>query len=295
MLCLRVESTSFHSKLIEIVIFYYSVTKMNSQSNSTNEQTSRSLVEDTRVQSSTDGVGPSTGQEGRRVGAASPGTSGSSDTEMRKKMKVVKLPGNEHLSLVDAEDESKVICHIFPFPAGQYTQILGERNGAEASMRPMDEERCQIIHTLAGSHFLPVKFAAQLTAAIRSMQPGDMLQLSRHRPVEEGSKICWEVEVKLYNGRFRGWDFETEAKMTREKMTLLDTGRVVQQDIRISSAPVPESDLVRFHMCGPPDCDYEEVRECHQQIGECNYAKLHQRLTKMRVTPSTSTVQVQIG
>ena len=129
---------------------------MNSQHDSTNEQTSRSLVEDTRVQSSTDGVGPSTGQEGRGVGAASPGTSGSSDTEMRKKMKVVKLPGNEHLSLVDAEDESKVICHIFPFPAGQYTQILGERNGAEARMRPMDEERCQIIHTLAGSHFLPV-------------------------------------------------------------------------------------------------------------------------------------------
>ena len=205
----------------------------------------------------------------------------------------MKLPGNEQLSLVDAEDESKVICHIFPFPVGQYTQILGERNGAEASMRPMDEERCQIIHTLAGSHFLPVKFAAQLTAAIRSMQPGDMLQLSRHRPVEEGSKICWEVELKLYNGRFRGWDFETEAQMTKEKRTLLDTGRVVRQDIRISSAPVPESDLVRFHMCGPPDCDYDEVRECHQQIGECNYAKLHQKITKMWVTPSTSTVQVQ--
>ena len=117
MLCIRVESTSFHSKLIEIVIFSYSVTKMKSQSNSTNEQTSRSLVEDTRVQSSTNGVGPSTGQEGRRVGAASPGTSGSSDAEIRRKMKVVKLPGNEHLSLVDAEDERKVICHLFPFPA----------------------------------------------------------------------------------------------------------------------------------------------------------------------------------
>ena len=75
-------------------------------------------------------------------------------------------------------------------------------------------------------------------------------------------------------------------------MALLDTGRVVRQDIRINSAPVPESDLVRLQMCGP-HCDYEEVRECHQQIGECNYAKLHQRLTKMRVTPSTSTVQVQ--
>ena len=197
-------------------------------------------MEDTRVQSSTNGVGPSTGQEGRGVGAASPGTSGSSDAEIQKMMKAVKLSGNEHLSLVDAEDESKVICHLFPFPAGQYTQTLGEGDGAEANMIPMDEERCQIVHTLAGSHFLPVKFGAQVTAALRSMQPGDMVQLSRHRPIEEGSKICWEVHVKLYNGRFRGWDFETEAKMTREKMTLLDTGRVVRQDIRISSAPVPE-------------------------------------------------------
>ena len=108
------------------------------------------------------------------------------------------------------------------------------------------------------SHFLPVKFGAQVTAAIRSMQPGDMLQLSRHRPVEEGSNICWEVEVKLYNGRFRGRDFETEAQMTKEKRKLLDTGRVIRQDIRINSAPVPNSDLVRFHMCGPPDCDFEE-------------------------------------
>ena len=96
---------------------------MNSQSNSTNEQTSRSLVEDTRVQSSTKGIGPSTGQEGRRVGAANPGTSGSSDAEIQKKMKAVKLSGNEHLSLVDEEDERKVICHLFPFPEDQYTQI----------------------------------------------------------------------------------------------------------------------------------------------------------------------------
>ena len=81
--------------------------------------------------------------------------------------------------------------------------------------------------------------------------------------------------------------------MTKEKRKLLDTGRVIRQDIRINSAPVPSSDLVRFHMCGPPDCDFEEVRECSQQIGECNYARLHQRLTKMRVAISTSTVQVQ--
>ena len=81
--------------------------------------------------------------------------------------------------------------------------------------------------------------------------------------------------------------------MTNEKMALLDIGRVVQQDIRINSAPVPESELIRFHMCGPTDCDYDEVRECHQQIGKCNYAKLHQKLTKMRVTPFTSTVQIQ--
>ena len=100
------------------------------------------------------------------------------------------------------------------------------------------------------------------------MQPGDMVQLSRHRPVEEGSKVCWTVDVRLYNGRFRGWDFETEAQMTKEKRKLLDTGRVVRQDIRVKSAPVPSSELVRFPMCGPPDCDFEEVRECSQRVGE---------------------------
>ena len=100
---------------------------MNSQNDSTNEQTSRSLVEDTRVQSSTNGVGPSTGQEGRRDGAASPGTSVSSDAEIQKRMKAVKLSGNEHLSLVDAEDESKVICHIFPFPAGSVYSDSGRK------------------------------------------------------------------------------------------------------------------------------------------------------------------------
>ena len=160
-------------------------------------------------------------------------------------------------------------------------------------MLPLDVERCQIIHTLAGSHPLPVKFWAQATAALRSMRYDDMVQLSRHRPIAPGSRICRTVDVRLYNGRFRGWDFETEAKMTKEKMAILDTGRVVQQDIRINSAPVPESELVRFHMCGPPDCNYDEVREWHQQIGRCNYAKLHQKLTKMRVAPSSSTVQIQ--
>ena len=116
MLCLHVEST-FHSiTFIEIIILYLFINfiKMNFQRDLTDGQTSRSLVEDTRVQSSTNDVGPSTGQEERRDGAASPGTSGSSGAEMRKKLKVVKLSGNEHLSLVDAEDESKVICTFSP-------------------------------------------------------------------------------------------------------------------------------------------------------------------------------------
>ena len=82
--------------------------------------------------------------------------------------------------------------------------------------------------------------------------------------------------------------------MTNEKMALLDTGRVVQQDIRLpDSDPVPESELVRFHMCGPPDCNYDEITGLHKQIGKRNYAKVHQELTKMQVAPSTSTVQIQ--
>ena len=36
-----------------------------------------------------------------------------------------------------------------------------------------------------------------------------------------------------------------------------------------------------------------KIREWHQQIGRCNYEKWHQKLTKMRVAPSTSTVQIQ--
>ena len=166
----------------------------------------------------------------------------------------MKLLGNEHFSLVDIEDENKVICLIFPFPVNQNAQTLGGRD-ATAIYLPMDEERCQIVHTLAGSHFLPVKVAMQLVAALRSMKADDMLQLSRHRPVEEGSNVCDVVELKLYNGRLRGWDFETDNEMTKEKRKLLDTGRVVRQDIRVKSAPVPSSELVRFHMCGPPDCN----------------------------------------
>ena len=101
------------------------------------------------------------------------------------------------------------------------------------------------------------------------------------------------MDLKLYNGRLRGWDFETDDEMTKEKRKLLDTGRVIRQDIRVRSAPVPNSELTRFHMCGPPDCNFEEIRECSQRIGELNYAGLHQKLTKMRVVIPTSTVQVQ--
>ena len=104
---------SHYSKLTEIIIVYHSV-KMNSQNDSTNEQTSRSLVEDTRVQSSTNGVGPSTGLEGRRDGAASPGTSGSSDAEMQKRLKAVKLSemdpdhGDDDQDDKDEEEEGEM-------------------------------------------------------------------------------------------------------------------------------------------------------------------------------------------
>ena len=244
---------------------------MNPQREVIEEQTSRSLVANARVQSGTNEVGPSTGREEQRNGAASSGASGSSGAELQRRFKVVRLSGNEHFSLVEVEDERKVICLVFPFPVNQSAQVLGGR-GATATYRPMDEERCQIVHTLAGSHFLPVKVAMQLVAALRSMRAGDMLQLSRHRPVEEGSTRCDVVELKLYNGRLRGWDFETDSEMTKEKRKLLDTGRVISQDIRVRSAPVPISELTRFHMCGPPDCDLDEIRECSQRIGEFNYA-----------------------
>ena len=111
------------------------------------------------VQSSTSGVGPSTGQEDRR-------TNETSVAETRRRMKKVKLSGNEHFSLVDEEDEAKVNCDFFPFPEEEYAQIPGGRDGAEADMLPMDEERCQIIHTLAGPHLLPVNFGAQATAEV---------------------------------------------------------------------------------------------------------------------------------
>ena len=80
---------------------------MNPQRDLTDEQTSRSLVEDARVQSSTNEVGPSTGQEEQRNGAASPGASGSSEAELQRRLKVVKLSGNEHFSLVEVEDEAR--------------------------------------------------------------------------------------------------------------------------------------------------------------------------------------------
>ena len=80
-------------------------------------------------------------------------------------MKKVKLPGNEHFSLVDKEDERKVNCDLFPFPEEEYVQIPGEDDGAEDDMLPLDVERCHIIHTLAGPHLLPEKFGAQATAA----------------------------------------------------------------------------------------------------------------------------------
>ena len=153
----------------------------------------------------------------------------------------MKLPGNEHFSLVDEDDERKVNCDFFTFPEEEYAQIPGEEDCAEADMLAVDEERCHIIHTLAGSHLLPVKFGAQATAALRSMRYDGMVQLCRHRPIAPGSRICRTVDVRLNNGRFRGWDFETDVKMTNEKMALLDTGRVDQQDIRINSAPVPIS------------------------------------------------------
>ena len=174
----------------------------------------------------------------------------------------------------------------FPFPVDQ-RQTLGGRD-ATAIYLPIDEERCQILHTLAGSHFLPVKVAMQLVAALRSMRADDMLQLSRHRPVEEGSNRCDVVELKLYNGRFRGWDFETEDQMTKEEAWIL-----VSYQPRHSSqnAPVPSSELTRFHMCGPPDCNFEEIREsANWRTQLCWVAP---EAHKMQVVIPTSTVQVQ--
>ena len=147
-------------------------------------------------------------------------------------MKIVKLPGNEHFSLVDEEDKRKVICDLFPFPEDQYTQIPGEEDGAEADMLPLDVERCHITHTLAGPHFLPVKFGAQATAALRSMRADDLVQVSRSRPIKPGFSLVTTKTCTLYNGRLRGYDFETEKRMTNEKMERLDTGRVIQKDIR---------------------------------------------------------------
>ena len=98
---------------------------MNPQSDPTTEQTSGSLVvrEDPAVQSGTSGGGPSTGQEDGRIGVTGPGTSESSATERRIRLKKVKLPGNDHSSLVRVEDE-KVVCNLYPYPEEDNTQIL---------------------------------------------------------------------------------------------------------------------------------------------------------------------------
>ena len=88
---------------------------MNPQREVIEEQTSRSLVANARVQSGTNEVGPSTGREERRNGAASSGASGSSGAELQRRFKVVRLSGNEHFSLVEVEDERKVICLVSPF------------------------------------------------------------------------------------------------------------------------------------------------------------------------------------
>ena len=138
-------------------------------------------------------------------------------------------------------------CDLFPFPEEEYAQIPGEGDGADADMLPLDVERCHIIHTLAGPHFLPVKFGAQATAVLQSMGPEDLVQLSRSRPIAPGSSLVKTKTITLYNGRLRGHDFETEDRMTNEKMARLDTGRVVQKDIKQSdSDPVPEADWRRW-------------------------------------------------
>ena len=122
---LYVESTfHFHSITYQKLSFSVDRTlfEMNPQRDLTEEQTSRSLVENARVQSSTNEVDPSTGREEQRNGAASSGASGSSGAELQRRFKVVRLSGNEHFSLVEVEDESKVICLIFPFPVDRTAQ-----------------------------------------------------------------------------------------------------------------------------------------------------------------------------
>ena len=83
---------------------------MSSQLDTTVNQTSGSLVEreDRAVQSGTNGGGPSTGQEYGRIGVTSPGTNESSATERRIRLKKVKMPGNDHSSLVKVQDEEVV-------------------------------------------------------------------------------------------------------------------------------------------------------------------------------------------
>ena len=63
--------------------------------------------------------------------------------------------------------------------------------------------------------------------------------------------------------------------MTKEKMKRLDTGRVIEKDLKQpSSEPVPKEKLFRFHTCGPPDCQFGQLTELHKKIGSKNHAKI---------------------
>ena len=82
--------------------------------------------------------------------------------------------------------------------------------------------------------------------------------------------------------------------MTKEKMKRMDTGRVIEKDLKQpSSKPVPKSELVAFHTCGPPDCQFGKLTELHKIIGSRNFAKLYQEANGMHVAVSTSTVETQ--
>ena len=71
------------------------------------------------MQAITSGVGPSKGQELRR-------TNESSVAETRRRMKKMKLSGNEHFSLVDEEDETKVNCDL-PLSRGRVCPDSGRK------------------------------------------------------------------------------------------------------------------------------------------------------------------------
>ena len=69
-------------------------------------------------------------------------------------MKKVKLPGNDHFSLVEEENEEEVVCNLFRYPEEDFAQILGEEDVARADMLPLDVKRWHATHTLAGPHLL---------------------------------------------------------------------------------------------------------------------------------------------